>query len=375
MFEIRMKAFLSKAKYDIIKIPKSWQSRFPRFGIHLYPVTNIYAQHNPQPGWSTQHGLSVYRAVLRYFPRVAEHYLSEVYFKAVVAAIRERQLKFDLIHAHWAYRSGYVASLLGKQFQKPFILSVWGSDINQWLHEPTKRNKTLQALNGAQAIISNSKALCQKLLHENIPGTKVHTITQGVDLHRFVNSNSKIASTVRSRFCKGAFIYSCIANHYHVKGIDVLLQALKNTDDNIAAVLIGDGPERESLEKFTLNLGVESRVWFAGKKENHEIPDWMNAADALVLPSRSEGLPTVLLENMACGKPFVATDVGGIKAVLQDEHLGMITPSDDPSALASALAAAAYKTWDGEVIRKRALHFSEEKLVPKIEELYQMRPS
>ena len=73
-----------------------------------------------------------------------------------------------------------------------------------------------------------------------------------------------------------------------------------------------------------------------GPKLHDELPDWYRAADLTVLPSRSEGLPNVLRESLACGTPFVASDVGGI-CEIGDETCSILVPPEDPEALAEAI--------------------------------------
>ena len=91
---------------------------------------------------------------------------------------------------------------------------------------------------------------------------------------------------------------------------------------------------------------VTARVTFAGPKLHDELPDWYRAADLTVLPSRSEGLPNVLRESLACGTPFVASNVGGINEIA-DPRFGLLVPPEDPEALADAIAQALAR-WGGQ---------------------------
>lgn len=125
-----------------------------------------------------------------------------------------------------------------------------------------------------------------------------------------------------------------------VKGVDVLLQALSSAAPRgrLHCVVVGDGGQAGPLRDMTARLGLEDRVRFVGSQDNPF--KYMAAATALVLPSHSEGLPTVLLEAMACGCPIVATDVAGgaIRELLDDGACGVIVPPGDPAALAEAIS-------------------------------------
>ena len=118
------------------------------------------------------------------------------------------------------------------------------------------------------------------------------------------------------------------------KGYDVLLHALAALPDT-ALVLVGDGPERRSLETLASSLGVDDRVLFAGwqaKPRRH-----LTTFDVFVLPSRFEGFPLAIVEAMLARLPVVATVVGSVSEAVREGETGVLVPPDDPSALSSAL--------------------------------------
>jgi glycosyltransferase involved in cell wall biosynthesis len=88
-----------------------------------------------------------------------------------------------------------------------------------------------------------------------------------------------------------------------------------------------------------------------GEQPPEEIARWMNAADVLCLPSRSEGMPNVVLEAGASGLPVVATRVGGIPEILAEDAAGYLVPPADPAALAGALERALARAWDPRAVR------------------------
>lgn len=108
-----------------------------------------------------------------------------------------------------------------------------------------------------------------------------------------------------------------------------------NRDDGARAVLVGDGPERQRVEDAIVRAGLGDRVLLLG--ERHDVSLLLRALDVFVLPSRTEGLPVALLEAMSSGIPIVATEVGGVAAAVGDA--GITVPSEDPAALATAIAA------------------------------------
>src|SRR5262249_49191536 len=103
--------------------------------------------------------------------------------------------------------------------------------------------------------------------------------------------------------------------------------------------LVGAGPLRPWLERQIARHGLADQVQLEGPRHHDQLPDWYQAADLFILPSRSEGVPTVLLEAAACGTPWTATSVGGIPEIACF-GTNRLVPPDDAAALAEAIAAA-----------------------------------
>src|SRR5439155_16365286 len=120
--------------------------------------------------------------------------------------------------------------------------------------------------------------------------------------------------------------------------LDACDRMIKNRED-LRLCLVGNGPQRSSLAAECRQRGLSPFVSFIGPVEQHRLPDWYRAADLTVLPSRSEGIPNVLRESLACGTPFVASAVGGIPEIATNPCLRLVPPGD-PAALADAIAAS-----------------------------------
>lgn len=125
------------------------------------------------------------------------------------------------------------------------------------------------------------------------------------------------------------------------KGVDIFLEAcaaLAGGGLDFTAVIAGDGPDRQDLEARCTALGLRQRVRFLGQVK--DLPAVYRALDLLVIPSRSEGLPNVLLEALAADLPIAATGVGAIPYVVDDPLIGTLTNAGSPSLLADAIAAS-----------------------------------
>ncbi len=127
-----------------------------------------------------------------------------------------------------------------------------------------------------------------------------------------------------------------IARHDPVKGLDVLIDAMPLIPD-VRLVLIGSGPETQSLRDRCDRLGVADRVEFRDVPWNESAADHLASFDLFVLPSRDEGFPVTIMEAMLAGIPVVATDVGSVRESVDDGTTGLVVPPEDPAALAEAI--------------------------------------
>jgi glycosyltransferase involved in cell wall biosynthesis len=131
----------------------------------------------------------------------------------------------------------------------------------------------------------------------------------------------------------GCFEILCVGRLVPAKGQHVLIQSidrLVRDGENVRLRLVGDGPDRKSLEAMVKALGLSERIWFEGAVNQDNIQEFYRMADAFVLPSFAEGIPVVLMEAMAIQVPCVTTRITGIPELIRDGVDGLlVTPSDD----------------------------------------------
>lgn len=137
----------------------------------------------------------------------------------------------------------------------------------------------------------------------------------------------------------GAKIIGTAARLEHVKGVDLLVEAVAGVRDVVLAIA-GDGSEREKLMARADALGICHRVHFLGRVD--EMPTFYQALDRLCLPSRHEGLPLSILEAQSCGIPVIATDVGGVSEAV-DPDSGTMAAQPTVSLLGDAMARSLCK--------------------------------
>ena len=161
---------------------------------------------------------------------------------------------------------------------------------------------------------------------------KTITITPGVDINRFkhkiVNSKNKILFVASLRK----------AEKY--KGLEYLLSAVNIIKKNIKDVkltVVGEGDCMIYYKRLCKNLGIKRNVEFKGSIIGRKLVEHYQKSNVLVLPSLSESFGMVLLEAMACKKPVIGSNVGGIPYVIDNEKNGLLVPPKDPEALAKAI--------------------------------------
>lgn len=169
-------------------------------------------------------------------------------------------------------------------------------------------------------------------------------IPNGIDLERFSPpAPGDPSHTVRSelRLPPGAPVVTVIGHMRYGKGHDVAVEAWPRVlaeHPDARLLLVGDGPNLGDLRHRATELDITGRVIFAGPRD--DVPDVLRASDLVLLPTRIEALPTVLIEAAACGVPAVATRVGGVPEVVTDGTTGWLFPTPEPEPAADAIRTA-----------------------------------
>jgi glycosyltransferase involved in cell wall biosynthesis len=268
-------------------------------------------------GWRSDRGL------LRHFVYLAE---------ACVLARWLRREGADHLHAHFGTNSATVA-LLAREIGGPsYSLTVHGPEEFD-RPEALRLDEKVRRAAFAVAISSFGRAqLCRWIRVADAP--KIHVVHCGVDEDLLEAAPSAIPAAPR---------LVCVARLSEQKGHSVLLDAAARLAAEGVAfelMLVGDGPLRGELERRIALDGLGGRVWVTGWLGAPQVRDAILSSRALVLASFAEGLPIVLMEALALGRPVIATSIAGIPELVQPGINGWLAPAGSADALADAMRLA-----------------------------------
>lgn len=241
--------------------------------------------------------------------------------------------KLDVTHAHQALSPLVLAFLVHLLRRTPFIVTCHASDVR--LIKNTFVRLIQRFLFSRARYLTLVSTEMKKILINayDVDGAKIGIIRNGYD-ERLVSR--LIENTKRECSTRIAFVGSLRP----IKDPITLLKAFREIAgkySNIRLHIVGDGPLRGLLEAFCLENNLSSKVTFEGRKSHEEALKAIAESTVFVLTSIDEGLPTVLVEAMAIGKPVIATAVGGVPEVVKDEINGMLVPPSSPEHLAKVL--------------------------------------
>ena len=363
-----------------VKVLSSWCNITMISPVMVSPPMPKYAAEKRQieethPYTGSINNVRFYQPRYMDLPRGSYRYNDYSRVASIVACVLRERIPVNLVHAHFGYWPGHAGGIVGKILRKPVLLTTHGSDIHQMtkpdFYKQLWRVRVLKALRSSKRIIAVSNAL-KEMITELGYGEKTNVISTA-----FVSKDFGVFDKNLCRKSLGlkndSRIILYIGAMRMVKGTDVGVKAfikLIQKQNKIMFVLIGDGDLRPDLENVVEQAELSNNVFFLGRKNNNELAIYLNAADLLVVPSRNEGRPVVILESLACGTPVVATRVGGIPELISDEHLGILVEPENPDALATGISEGLRRTWNRELLHQHAQQFTWENIAPKIYKIY-----
>jgi glycosyltransferase involved in cell wall biosynthesis len=253
------------------------------------------------------------------------------------------RFRFDVIHCHDVYPTGYLAALCKPKLRIPLVITSHGGDVrenNPRLEKQGIPQRMLAALRSADTLISIAPFTEMNFRRLLPAARRIVTIPNGIDLNPYATPAARPANldpAIRAR--EYVLFLGRLAQR---KGVDVLLEAMARIPSNLSGgvrlVIAGTGDEQAELESLGHSLKLRDRVRFVGRVEGDAKIYLLQNALATVMPSRVwEAFPLVVLEAFAAGRPIIGSKVPGIADLVEDQRTGILMPEEDSAALSLAL--------------------------------------
>lgn len=297
-----------------------------------------YAELDPVPQRELLNQIDVYHPRYTVIPKIGHNLTPKRMAAAALLVIREiinNGFDFDVIDAHYFFPDGVAASIIAKELNKPLAITARGTDINLFADYKTSGAMIKNAAEHSSTIICVADSLRQKLIAKGVNADKISVLRNGVDNTIFYQLAEDEREDLKQKLNMLGLTVLAVGNLSKVKGFDLLLDAIAKLSD-VKLVIVGEGEEKETLKRKADALNLYKRVKFVTNINQNELCEYYNAADVLALSSVREGMPNVVLESIACGTPVVATNVGGVSEVL-NENCGIIIQNRDLNELVAAI--------------------------------------
>ena len=258
-----------------------------------------------------------------------------------------REVRPHILHTHTAKAGaiGRTAAVLAGAARPPILVHTFHGHVLRGYFDPV-RTAVFREIERSLAKVTTRLVAVSPEVRDDLVGLgvagqeKFSVIRLGIDLDDRIAAGAGDGSEQRRLFgvADRTFVVGWIGRMTAIKHLPDALAAfarLRERGVDATLCLVGDGPDRESLERRAHALGIVRHTLFLGYQ--HDVAPYYKFFDALLLPSGNEGTPVVAIESLAAGTPVVATEVGGVADVVEHGTDGFLTGVGDIEAIASAL--------------------------------------
>jgi glycosyltransferase involved in cell wall biosynthesis len=299
-------------------------------------------------------GIRVVHPRYVHLPRLGRGAAGALYAASLAREVLRRRGDHDVVLGSWAYPDGVGAVALARLMGVPAVVKVHGSDMNVLAKMPSIARNLRWALPRARRVVVVSRPLGDVVASFGVARDRIDIVPNGVDADLFRPRDRAAARAALGHGGDARRWLLYVGRIEEDKGVLDLLEAfslLARRRSDVRLAIVGDGKARAACERAASGW-LGERILVVGPRPLEDVPRWMAACDALVLPSWAEGTPNVVLEALACGRRVVATRVGGTPDVVVGPELGELVPPRDPAVLADALGRACDTPYDPEAVAR-----------------------
>lgn len=302
-----------------------------------------------------------------------------------IAFRRLKEFQPDVIHAHTPFSVGWEAVWAAKKLKKPLVgthhtfydhyLKHIKADF-KWVKKFSWKY-TVLFYNFCDLVLSPTRSLAETLTQKGLK-KPIEVLQNSIETDFFVPApDQKTKENLKKEFgIKGkSLVY--MGRVSYEKSIDQVLKAFKlvaKKEPQTTLMIVGEGPEKEKLEKLAATLGIKDKVIFTGLLREQNLVRALQANDVFVTASKSENMPLSILEAMSCGLPIVAAAEKGLIEIIKDGVNGFLVKADYPADLAekilSLISNPALLKEFSQASRAEALNYSKENVTGLLERVY-----
>lgn len=278
----------------------------------------------------TENAIEVHRPRFTLIPRLGARINASVIARRILPLVQQLHAEnpFDVVDAQFFYPDGPVAAFVADKLGLPFSIKARGSDITYWGGRDFAHEQMLDAAARATGVLAVSQALASDMAALGMDRSKITIHYTGLDRERFrplahAGLRTRLNETLGIALPETQPVLASVGALNERKGQDLAIGALAQVP-GAHLLLVGKGPDEAHLRDLAADLGLASRVHFLGSIDHDMLPLVLSASDAMVLPTRNEGLANAWVEALACGTPLVTTDVGGVRELVTSPDAGVL---------------------------------------------------